>query len=77
MSKKLNKNTTALSYADETLLVLSGACSGVCLRSYSFAIETLAGIMFNYWSNVLCLMGSSKCSWKQWGGEKNIERLFC
>ena len=40
MSKTLNKYITALDYADKTLLVLSGASSGVSLCSFFTVIGT-------------------------------------
>ena len=44
MSKTLNKFVTAFDYAEKTLLVLSGASSGVSLCSFTNVIGTPAGI---------------------------------
>ena len=44
MSKTLNKFVTAFDYVEKTLLVLSGASSGVSLCSFTNVIGTLAGV---------------------------------
>ena len=43
MSKALNKYITELDFADKTLLVLSGAASGVSLFSFITVIGTYVG----------------------------------
>ena len=45
ISKTLNKYITALDYADKTLLVLSGAGSGVSLFSFTTVIGTRVRIV--------------------------------
>ena len=44
MSKTLNKFVTAFDYVEKTLLVLSGASSGVSLCSFTNVIGTLSGV---------------------------------
>ena len=44
MSKTLNKCITVLDYTEKTLLVLSGASTGVSLCSFTTIISTLVGI---------------------------------
>ena len=43
ISKRLNKYTTALDFAEKALVLLSGAGSGVSLFSCTTAIGTLVG----------------------------------
>ena len=74
MSKTLNKYIAALDYADRTLLVLSGASSGVSLCS--FATAEIAGAIISV--VLLAGFGILKMYLKKMGRKKtNPEKLFC